>query len=146
MFVRNTTKKKIRLPAFEGYEFSALSGVSAIWDKAGEFWVDKLAPSGEHGKWKGNVFTPQAAPLPALVAATKEEWEKEGKKLVEVGRYQIQRGLIPRTKLIEIAQERGVKLSQTHTNMDDDEILEMINSLPVSDEIAYPEIEQNVQK
>ena len=142
MFIKNTTNKDIRLSSFEGFEFIAPAGVSAIWDKAGEFWVALLEPKGENGKitHKDNsvMFTTQQATTPGIVASTKKEWEAEGKKMTQVNRFQIKSGLLPRQSLIEIASQRGVPLQKTQGNVSDDDLLQAINELPISDEIRYP--------
>ena len=144
MFIKNTSGKDLKLNSFEGFEFTAPPEVSAIWDKAGEFWINLLAPQGENGKvgYKdGNVtFKEQAPPTPGIVVATKEEWEATGKKMTQVSRFQIKTGMIPRAGLIEIAGQRGVPLEKIQGNKSDDDILEAINTLPIDDSVRYPHI------
>ena len=147
MFIKNTTNKDIKLTSFEGYEFLASPGVSAIWDKAGDFWVDLLAPKGENGKAghrDGNIiFTPVATTIPGIIVSDKKEWAAGGKKMTQVTRFQILTGMIPRASLIEIAGQRGVALEKTQGNKTDDDILQAINELPVPEEIRFPHLNEN---
>ena len=142
MFIKNNSNKDLRLHSFEGFEFTAPPGISAIWDKAGTFWIETLAPKGENGKVghkDGMVtFKEAAPPTPGITESTKEDWEKEGKKLAQVNRFQIKAGMIPRAALIEIAGQRGVPLEKIQGNKTDDDILEKINGLPVQNELRFP--------
>lgn len=140
MFIKNTTNKDIKLTSFEGFEFSAPPGVSAIWDQAGKHLISTHAPMGEYGKFKGKDFIPQEPPTPGIIEATKEEWVAGGKRMTQANRFQVSAGLIPRQNLLEIATKRGVPLEKIQGNVTDDEILQAINELPVPDEIRYPHI------
>lgn len=141
MFIKNNSDKDITLRSFEGFEFVAPPGVSAIWDKAGEFWINLLAPQGENGKWKGTTFIPAAVQTePAIVESNQEDWEKGGKKLVQVTRYKIKEGLIPRQSLLEIAAKRGVPMEKIQGNVQDEDIIREINELPIPDSIRFPHV------
>ena len=143
------------LPSFEGLEFEIPRGVSWVWDKAGEHLLKTYAPDGEYGTWgwrygqgqsdmsKGKTFIQQAPPTPAIIPASKEDWEKEGKRFCQVRRYKVLAKLIPRESLITIASERGVSQQRlveytNKKNIDVEEIADDINSLSVPEDIKYP--------
>lgn len=155
MFIKNNSKKDIKLNSFEGYRFSAPPGVSAIWDSAGAELLEKHSVKGEHGKvtHRDNAvhFTPQNPPLLSIVESTEAEWEKGGKKYVAVSRYIVDAKQIPRANLITVAQHRGVSAELitkflSDPNIDATEIASAINELPIPDDIRYPGLKQNEEK
>ena len=142
MFIKNTSKKDVQLRSHEGYAFVVPSGVSAIWQSAGEALMKVYAvnvpitKTDKYGLDNGNG-------LPALREATKAEWEKGGKILAGVKRFKINAKLIPRAALIKTALQRGIegkRISeyQIDSTIDPETIAEEINALPVPDEIKYP--------
>ena len=150
MFIKNTSKGDINLSSFEGFKFIVPIGISAIWTPAGEqlLKVHKVESSG--GKDKFGFDNGRG--IPALFESTKVAWEKDGKKLVKVERYQIQAKLIPRNSLIKLALQRGVSHNriseyQLDSLIEPETIIEEINSLPIPDEIKYPvDIEEEIKE
>ena len=150
MFIKNRLNKEVKLRSFEGYSFVLPPGVCAIWTPAGEelLKVHKIESKGvdKFGLSNGNG-------IPALMEATEAEWKKEGRKLAEVKRYQINYKLIPRPQLLKVALKRGVakdKVSeyQIDSSIDAEIIAQEINTLPVPEEIKYPaniEDDENVE-
>lgn len=142
MFVKNIQKKEINLSSFEGYEFDIPAGVSWIWDMAGEHLLKNIYKvEAKSGKDKFN--NPNMGGPVALTLSTQDAWLEEGKKLTQVRRYQIKEKLIPRAKLIIIAQERGIENGMimkylSDQNIEVTDIIEAINSLPVSESVRYP--------
>ena len=150
MLIHNTTKKDIKLRSFEGYRLLIPSGTSWIWDKAGQHCIDTYAAVGENGYYtmgpQGRIFIPQQSPTPAIILGPEVEWEKGGKRLAQVERFQVPFNLIPRKKLIALAKQRGVSDTLITEWLADDQIdssiiAEAINALPIPDEIRYPKNE-----
>ena len=147
MFIKNNMNKDVSLSSFEGYEFVIPTGVVAIWDKAGEHLIQHYLPVGEHGKYTfeggEKVFKVQKPPTPVITESTQKEWDKGGRKFVEVKRFQMRNDMIPKDDLIKIAFQRGIpgeKLNeyQFDKNLGPDAIVRDINELPVPEEIKYP--------
>ena len=142
MYIKNTQKKDINLTSFEGYAFVVPPGISAIWQAAGEQLLKIHKVESPGGKDKYGFDNGHG--LPALFESNRAEWVKDGKKLVHVTRFQIQAALIPRASLIKVALQRGLphtRISeyQIDSNIDLETIANDINTLPVPDEIKYPE-------
>ncbi len=143
MFVNNTAKKDIKLNSFDGYILTIPPGVSWIWDKAGEHLTTKIYKVESTGVDKYGLSNGNG--IPPLLVSNQAAWEKGGKKLTAVERFQVKEKLIPRAKLISLAKERGVDDKEvvrflTDTNIDPSIIAEAINNLPVPEEIRYPAI------
>lgn len=147
MYIKNTINKDVKLTSFEGYEFTIPQGVCWINDKAGEHLIKTYEPKGENGYTKqttqGMVFVPSAPPTPAIVESTEKEWDKAGRKFAEVKRFQIKASMIPRNKLIIVAQQRGIPIErlteyQMDASIDVETIAQDINNLPVPDSLRFP--------
>src|SRR3990167_11416907 len=149
MFLKNTADRNIKLTSFEGYSFVIPPGVSWIWDKAGEHLVVNIyKQEGVNGKWgfqgSERVFIPQSHTIPAITASNEKEWIKGGKRLSEVERFRINYAQFPnRSYLITLAQKRGVASGQitellADQTIDGSVITEVINNLPIPDEIKFP--------
>lgn len=147
MYLKNTSKGYIptgkgeRVFTHDGYGFRIPPGVSAIWDPAGKALLNNYKVDSKGGKDKYGFDNGHG--LPALFEITKEEWIKQGKKLVEVTRFKINSKLIPRVSLIKLALQRGVSANrcteyQLDSLIDSETIVDEINALPVPDEIKYP--------
>lgn len=148
MFIQNTTGKDIKFSSFEGYRFVIPTGVSWIWDKAGEQVLKTFEPKGVNGTWGYNgedrVFLPSTSTKPAVIPAAKQAWVKEGKRMALVERFQINGQQVPRKHLIKVATERGVSNEQitgflANEQIDSQEIADAINALPVPDDIRFPQ-------
>lgn len=148
MFIQNTTAKDIKLHSFEGYRFVIPTGVSWIWDKAGEHLLKTFEPKGVNGTWgfdlDGPVFQPSAPTKPAVIPSAKQAWAKEGKRMALVERFQINGQQVPRKHLIKVATERGVpneRITEFLANeqIDSQEIADAINALSVPDHIRFPQ-------
>lgn len=144
MFIKNTASKDVPLRSHEGLVFSVPPGVSAIWDSAGKelLKVHKIESSG--GKDKYGFSNGHG--IPCLSESTRAAWKKDGSKLARVERFKIPFKLIPRASLIKLALKRGISHNrvseyQIDSMIDISEIANDINSLPVPEEIKYPEIE-----
>lgn len=142
MFLKNTSKGDIKLSSFEGYTFIIPPGISAIWTPAGEqlLKVHKVESSGGKDKYGFD----NGHGLPALFESTEAAWKKDGKKLVRVERFQINFKLIPRASLMKLALQRGISHNrvseyQIDELIDPETIANEINSLPIPDEVKYPE-------
>lgn len=148
MFIRNNQKKEIKIRSLEGYKFFIPTGVSAIWNKAGEHLlsihkievVDPRPP-----KWiKGiNEGGDGGARIPAIQEVTEKDWVKDGKKMVRVERFPINPNLIKADALIELASERGVEEKLitkwlARKNVEPSEITDVLNNMPIPEEIIYP--------
>ena len=147
MIIKNTQNKDIKLSSFEGYEFMVPPGVIWIMDKVGEHLIKTYEPKGENGLMKqttqGLTFVPTTPPVSAIIEATEEEWDKGGRRFAEVRRFQIKASMIPRNKLIIVAQQRGIPVErlteyQMDSSIDVETITSDINNLPVPDEIRFP--------
>jgi len=143
MYVKNITKKDIKLNSFEGYVFSIPPGASWIWDKAGEHLLANIYRVESKGG-KDIYGFDNGHGVPALKDTTEKEWVKEGKKLTEVKRFQIVAKMIPRNKLVIVAQQRGISTQrlteyQLDNTIDVETIANDINELPVPDEIRFPQ-------
>ena len=154
MFLKNTSEGNINLNSFEGYKFVVPAGVSAIWDKAGKEMLSKYgvieSPEMPRNKDKYGLDNGHGIPaLSELGDEGREAWDKEGRRMAEVSRFQINFKLIPRASLIKTALKRGlpherVTEFQVDQQIDIEEIANEINKLPIPDKIKYPEnIETN---
>jgi len=142
MYIFNNSKKDIHLRSFEGYAFVIPSGISAIWDKAGEHLLKNIYKVESPGG-KDKYGFDNGHGLPVLTEAKEENWNNSGRHLVGVSRYKINASLIPRASLIKLALQRGVsheKVSEFNIDqqIDKETIVDAINSLPVPDEVKYP--------
>lgn len=147
MFLKNTTDSVIKLRSFEGYRFELPTGVSWIWDKAGEHLLKVYEPQGENGNFKLNsegkkVFV-QKNVVPPVVISTKALWKKE-RKLAKVERFKVDYKLLTRKKLIPLAKIRGVdndKITEwlADDTIDQSVIAEVINALPIPEEVRFPQ-------
>ena len=142
MFVKNKSNKDIEVRSFEGYEFAISPGVSWIWDKLGEHLLKNIykveSPGGvdKYGLNNGHG-------LPDLVESNEKEWQKNGKRLTSVKRFQINPRFIGRDGLIDTARMRGVSPDRvmqymTDKRIDIEEIAKDINELPVLESVRYP--------
>jgi len=150
MFVLNREKKAIELRSFGGFKFTVPSGVSWVWDKAGEHLVETYKvqmPVGAKivagGRSVDKYGFDNGHGVPPLVESTKEEWVKGGKKLCVVERYKINGKLVPRKALIARAQKSGIGQDRimeyvSDTDLDARAIAEDINALPVPEEVSHP--------
>ena len=84
------------------------------------------------------------APLPPVIPAEWKEWD--GRTYVMVTRFKLNSALIPmRADLIALAEKRGVpkdtvdKMRQSDLIIENSEIAQIINALPVPEEIRIPE-------
>ena len=145
MFVRNTMKVDIEDNAFGGYYFSMPPGVSAIWTKAGEDFLERFkARSGAGGGDVAmNLETGQPT-LPPLVGAERADW-KLG-VYAQVRRYPLDASrLQDRNPLIALAKERGInndRLKEYEVNKEGisiETIVAEINKLPIPEEVRFPE-------
>ena len=142
MFVKNINKKPIEVRSFEGYKFLIPVGVSAVLDKLGKHLLEKIYKVESKGKQDKYGFD-NGHGVPPLMESDRKAWEKDGKKLAQVERFQINVKQIPRANLIKIAQERGVESGQVvkwlaDKDIDPGEIVNAINELPIPEEIQYP--------
>ena len=132
MFIKNTIENDIENVSYEGYNFTLPAGkVCAIWDEAGKFLVEHYKPKGTGG-----------APLPCVMLAQKEDWDK--KTYTIVTRFQIDPRCIPEVEdLYRIAVKRNVpqakidELRDTGSTTNED-IVAVINRLPIPDEVRFP--------
>ena len=147
MYIKNTQNKDVKLASFEGYQFTIPPGVVWIYDKAGEHLIKTYAPIGEHGKMhqtsQGLVFMPGKSPVSVITNATEEGWDKGGRRLAEVKRFQINAKMIPKNKLIITAQQRGIPNDrlmeyQMDSSIDVETIASDINNLPVPESMRFP--------
>lgn len=143
MFVLNRMKKDIELKSFEGYQFTIPTGVSWIWDKAGEHLIQNIYKVNVQSQ-KDKFGYDNGNGVPPLLESNLKSWLKEGKKLTQVKKFVINESLIPRDALIAIAAKQGVDNATitkwlANKNLDKSEIAEAINSLPVPDSVRYPE-------
>lgn len=136
MYINNLSGKPIKDISFAGLSFSIPAGISACWDKFGQFlFKDIYKIEGADGG------------VPAVVLATAAQWK--GDRYVEVVRFPMNHELIPsRRDLIRIAKQRGVD-KVTLEQWDEDqtiensEIVKAINELAVPDEVKYPTPEES---
>ena len=141
MFVNNNDKKEIKLRSFEGYAFTIPTGVSWIWDLAGEHLLANVYKVESSGKDKFGFDNGHG--VPGLFASTEKEWVKQGKQLTQVTRFRIDSKLVPRVNLVKIARKRGIDRDRcaeytSDPDIDSSTIAEEINVLPISDEVRYP--------
>ena len=151
MILVNIVKKDIRLNSFEGYKFSVPPGISWIWDEAGKEMLRVYSPP--VFKLPVDKFgNPNGNGIPAIRRATlkeEKEWEKE-RKIAIAERFKINHAQIPRKKLITIAQQRGIESGKitewlADEQIDSSVIAEVINELPVPDEIRFPKILEEIK-
>lgn len=141
MFIKNTVKTDIGpVSAQDGYEFIIPAGkVCAITEEAGQHLIELYKVRGEGG-----------TALPPVIEATRKQWD--GRSYAIVTRFQMKPGLIPsRTDLLEIARKRGVDKDTIEKftrdeSLDNEEIVRVINELPVSEEIRFPESPDEEEK
>ena len=141
MYLKNTTQREVHLRSFEVYAFKLPPGISVIWDKAGEqlLKIHKVESPGG----KDNYGFSNGHGIPAIFPATEKEWEKGGRQITWVERFQIRQNLVPRPSLIKIAKQRGVDADRVteflaDSNIDAAEIADAINALPIPDEVRNP--------
>lgn len=135
MYINNLSGKPIKDISFAGFSFTIPAGITACWDKFGQFlFKDIYKIEGADGG------------VPAVVLATAAQWK--GDRYVEVVRFPMNHELIPsRRDLIRIAKQRGVD-KVTLEQWDEDqtiensEIVKAINELAVPDEVKYPTPEE----
>ena len=145
MYIKNITKKDIRLSSFEGYKFVIPAASTCwIWEKAGAHLLNNVykpttPPSTDkYGNPNGNGNQP-------LQAGTEADWKKGGSRVAHVERFLVNQSQIPRKKLITIAKQRGVSDSLITEWLADDTsdpatIADAINELPLPDEIRFPAV------
>ena len=134
MYIKNTTSKEIGpVSAMAGYEFVLPANrVMVIHDEAGKFLVELYKPKGEG-----------STALPPVMMATKKEWDN--KSYAIVSRFQIKQGLIrSREDLLRLGRERGldkelIEKYERDASIDSDEIVLALNSMPVPEDIRFPE-------
>ena len=149
MYIKNTAQKDVSINSLEGYAFTIPTGVSWVWDEAGEHL---LSVHKVESKSQKDIYGfDNGFGIPAITESKQEAWEEDGKKLATVTRYKINPALIPRVKLIDTARKRGVDRDEviryaTDPNVDTAEIAEAINALPVPDEVRYPEVKEEVKE
>ncbi len=148
MFIKNIQKEDVYLRSHEGYIFCLPSGISAVWDSAGEalLKVHRIESKGgieSHKTSSGVLELDQGHGIPALSEAKEEDWIKEGRKFAKVERFKIKFKLIPRKKLIVVAHQRGlsdqrVTEFQMDESIDAEVIASEINKLEIPENIKYP--------
>lgn len=143
MFVRNRQKQEIKLTTFGGYSFVIPQGVSWIWDPAGDHLLKNIYAPHVPNSQKDKYGFDNGHGVPPMVSATLEEWQADGKKLCQVERYKVNGKLVPRKKLISVAQERGVPQARVLEYLADEQIDAMtiaadINALPVPEDVRFP--------
>ena len=147
MYIQNNAKdkngkpKEVVLHSFEGFVFTLPAGVSWIYDKAGEHLLSIHRIESSGGKDRYGYDNGHG--IPAIMEAKKLAWEKEGKQLVKVERFQVNPKYIPRIDLIKTAMRRGVDKErlleyQLDQSIDISTIVEEMNALPIPEEIKYP--------
>ena len=93
MYIQNNAKDKngnpqeVIIKSFEGFVFIVPAGVSWIYDKAGNhiLSIHKIEASGGKDRYGYD----NGHGIPAIMEAKKLAWEKEGKQLVKVERFQV---------------------------------------------------------
>lgn len=135
MFIRNTTNKDIGSITYGGYEFTIPVGVSAIWDEAGKHFLT------HNFKIESKID----GAIPPVLESEENEWD--GKSYVQVSRFKIESSRIPvRSQIIRLCEERGIPNDTIKTmerrDADNSEFIELINNLPVPQEIRFPEEKQ----
>lgn len=132
MFIKNTQQEPIT-NTYEGFEITVNPGVSAIWDQAGAFFIERYEHKGE---------LPNKPVVPAIVEAKEKDWN--GGQYAEVRRFKIDWTRLPDRKyVLALARQRGVSKDRIQEFIDNDdidtsEIVAEINKLPVPEEIRFP--------
>lgn len=148
MFIKNFTDKDIGPISCEGYWYTIPPGVSAVWDVFGKDALNRYKPESiDPDPAKRGARTPIVAEVP------KSRW-KGNYAIVE--RFKVNpnhfEGL--RNRLIDVAEQRGVDKDlinkfRSTSSIENDEIVEAINKLPVPEEIRFPvrpsEIDEDVE-
>lgn len=143
MFIKNLTKEPIGPFTFEGYEFTLPVGVSSIYKPAGKHLVENI--------YKVESTEPNTGGTPPAISAKSSEWDEV--TYAEVRRFKIDAKLIPnRQDLLRLARQRGVsselleKMQYDEEQYDNEEIVRIINSIPVSEEVRFADRKEKVTK
>ena len=146
MYIKNLTSNDIGPIAYEGYNFTIPANkVSAIWDKVGKVITTEI-----YKIEAKDVAVDQGAPLPPVMEAEAKDWD--GKTYATVTRFQIDPSRIgSRGDVIRIAKQRGVEKEWLDAaqvegaEIDNDEIVRKVNSLPIPEEVRIPVIAPEAQ-
>ena len=141
MIVQNTTDKEIKNATFGGYEFTIpAKSTCAIWEPVGKHLTTKIYRKEASSMEDGTGVQP-------LLEVDAGEWD--GKTYAQVARFQIDYTRIPnRNDLIRIAKQRGVnkelleKCQEEGSTVENQDIADAINQLPVPEDVRLPEVER----
>ena len=152
-YIKNITNDDIGPITFEGFEFTIpANSVCAIYTPAGEWFTthnfrveakDPTPPNWvRRGETTVNIGGDGGAPTPPIFPVKESDWD--GKTYATVTRFRINPSRIPdRGDLMRLAEERGVdKETRDRFDMDqveNDQIAEAINKLPVPEQVRIPE-------
>ena len=140
MIVQNTTDKEIKNATFGGYEFTIpAKSICAIWEPVGKHLTTKIYRKEASSMEDGSGIQP-------LLEVDASEWD--GKTYAQVTRFKIDYTRIPnRNDLIRIAKQRGVnkefleKCQEDGSVIENQDIADEINKLPVPEDVRLPEVE-----
>ena len=140
MIIQNTTDKEIKDATFGGFEFTIpAQSTCAIWDPVGKHLTTKIYRKESASLEDGTGVQP-------LLEVDAGEWD--GKTYAQVTRFQIDYTRIPnRNDLIRIAKQRGVnkefldKCQEDGSTVENQDMADEINSLPVPEDVRLPEVE-----
>lgn len=143
MFLRNIEKNYIGPISFEGFNFTLPPGVSLVYDKFGEMLLTTIyKPRGTiQEKQKDGTIKQTGAPLPPVIAAKQEDWTGQ---YAQVTKFKVDASRLPnRSYILDLAEERGVEKelivkARTNDTVTNEEIISMINDVPIPEEIRIP--------
>ena len=138
-YIKNLTTNDIGPIALDGLDFTIPANtVCAIWDKMGKVITTEI-----YKIEAKDVAIDGGAPLPPIMEVEASEWD--GKTYATVTRFQIDASRIgSRGDVIRIAKDRGVDKEWLDAaqvegaEVDNDEIIRQINTLPIPEEIRVP--------
>lgn len=149
MFIKNIQKNDIGPVVFKGYWFTLPANkVCSIWEEAGKFLLELFKAQGGVEKDERGKTILTGAPLPPVIEANAKDWDK--KSYASITRFHLNHKQIPSKKdLLRIAEERGVdkdflRRASTSDEIDNSELANEINSLPIPEEIRFPDNPDNL--
>jgi len=132
MIIKNLTDRDIGPITYEGYEFTILPGVNAVYTPFGEYILRRLFKVEATEEGEGGA--------PPVIETDEKDWD--GTTYAQVSRFKVEHSRIPnRNDLIRLAESRGVDKELIekfrHEDIENEEIARIINELPVPEDIRF---------